>query len=753
MSYHGTSYSTSTQSTTSNQSQTAPPGFHYMPDGSLMADAAMPSSSLIADATMLGASPPSFDTTNTIKSFDLDLGNIKASGETRHFTISGTKNAMFSLEIKNGTTYYNFQTKLFQATQTRLNNIVIERGLYVNDITFPAVAAGVQYDILLIAEQTTNHAEYEEVRLDDNSVDINSSTGSRSKVLQKVIYQTLDTTITLSNNSPTSVITSIVNTTDTIEGSRSKGVAKTSFEIKATFAAGGISIDRQPTESDVTAFVTRTIGAAPINIPGEDIYPAVSNTDTVDGAVASGTRYVMDTNVADKMAADDRITIAVTTDTIDGSSIFLNGGKIVMDNNVAGKMNVGDAITGHPELDELSVVGNPFTVKALDPDGDNAKEFKIGGGPIMEDTVFQIDKITDETTLTFSSILNREVITVVALNPDTDNVKEFSSSAAFAIRDGATLSFSNQRNRRWPIDNIDRLEEGMTTTVGSVFLTGTTPTIQEYLEETIGNEGEENEVRIEKVRVKPLDAFGIKPVYTRDGTTKVLTRTVGSGATPTNITFSEQALLALSGTAVKIFTYGPDEINRLTDYDLEFSDLKAELNTITTTTSAAVSASTTIPVASKVGIAVPTTQTVDGAITANRNVVLDSVDGLIIGQSLYVGTGLVGTPTITAINETAKKITLSTEQTFADGITLTFPNSIISGIGIASGGVAPYVASIASLNLTASAAQTLEDDQTFTFTGTGNVVTITGKVAVNNVGNEDITLSFDLDKFLTRHSN
>jgi len=664
MSYHGTSYSTSTQSTTSNQSQTAPPGFHYMPDGSLMADAAMPSSSLIADATMLGASPPSFDTTNTIKSFDLDLGNIKASGETRHFTISGTKNAMFSLEIKNGTTYYNFQTKLFQATQTRLNNIVIERGLYVNDITFPAVAAGVQYDILLIAEQTTNHAEYEEVRLDDNSVDINSSTGSRSKVLQKVIYQTLDTTITLSNNSPTNAITSIVNTTDTIEGSRSKGVAKTSFEIKATFAAGGISIDRQPTESDIMAFVSRTIGAAPINIPGEDIYPAI--TVAADSTSEGGT-------------------------TVNGSS-------------------TGQTVTTHVVSSTIATVG---------------------------------DRVLGNAALAAATV------TVTAVSGGSG--KTFTISESISIADDLPLTFSNQKNHRWPIHNIDKLQEGMSLVPGSFFTT--TPTIKEYLEETVGNEGEESEVRIEKVKVRPLESLGIKPAYARDGTTKVLTRTLGSSASPANITFSEQALLSFAGVAAKIFAYGPDEINRLTDYDLEFSDLKAELNTITTTTSAAVSASTTIPVASKVGIAAPTTQTVDGAITANRNVVLDSVDGLIIGQSLYVGTGLVGTPTITAINETAKKITLSTEQTFADGITLTFPNSIISGIGIASGGVAPYVASIASLNLTASAAQTLEDDQTFTFTGTGNVVTITGKVAVNNVGNEDITLSFDLDKFLTRHSN
>ena len=42
MSYHNTSYSTYTQSNTNAQGQTAPTGFHYMPDGTLMADDAMP---------------------------------------------------------------------------------------------------------------------------------------------------------------------------------------------------------------------------------------------------------------------------------------------------------------------------------------------------------------------------------------------------------------------------------------------------------------------------------------------------------------------------------------------------------------------------------------------------------------------------------------------------------------------------------------------------------------------------------------
>ena len=112
---------------------------------------------------------------------------------------------------------------------------------------------------------------------------------------------------------------------------------------------------------------------------------------------------------------------------------------------------------------------------------------------------------------------------------------------------------------------------------------------------------------------------------------------------------------------------------------------------------------------------------------------------------------MAGTPIITAINETTKTITLSTKQTFADGITLTFPNSIISGVGISNTAVNPYVDTISSLNLTASVAQVLENAQTLTFTGAGNIVTITGNITVKDVGNEAVTLKFDIDKFLTQH--
>ena len=74
------------RSTTNVQGQVAPPGFHYMPDGTLMSDA--------VHARLHGLQ-------KVIRGFDLDLNDIKQSGEERRLTISGDNGAVFYLEIRN----------------------------------------------------------------------------------------------------------------------------------------------------------------------------------------------------------------------------------------------------------------------------------------------------------------------------------------------------------------------------------------------------------------------------------------------------------------------------------------------------------------------------------------------------------------------------------------------------------------------------------------------------------------------------
>jgi len=676
MSYHNTS--SSAQSTTNAQGKTAPAGYHYMPDGSLMLDT--------EHARLYGG--------KLITSFDLDTSDIKAAGENRSFSVFGERGAVFSLEIKEGVNYYNFETRLFQTAYTKLVNASITRDSYTGNINFPKVAAGTQYDVYLFAENDTSHTKYNEVRFPDNSIDINSTTGSNSNLIQKVIYQTLDVTLTLAGYSPNGTVTGTMGT-QVITTSRNANIGIIPFSfIVTTGTSNTLKINKQPTSGDVMAFVTATPAATPLEIEGEDLYPAVTQTDVVDGDFSAGTTHliVMDTNVSSKMLVGDRVTIATTalTDTVDGTVI--SSPKVVMDNNVVTKMAVGDRVTIITDT-EINVKGqkhldtNIVTVVALDPDGDNAKELELSEKISLDDGI----------ELTFTSKLNREVITVAALNPNGDDAKEFSmkdtsgNNANVGILDNTTLSFSNQRNYRWSFDNIYNLTAGMRQLTKKTDLSVTyftsQPTIEEYLTQTTVNEGESNEYKVDIVRVPALEPAGTAttpstPVTTRDGTTKVETI-----AQTGNVTFSEQALLTFGGGAnATIFSYGLSEINRLTGYDVEFTDLAVALTEITTTTTAASDNSTSVVITNRIGI-------------------LDRV-------------------------------------------------SIVSGIGIDSSVANPTVATGAGSvtgagTIVLSAAQTLESGITLTFSGAGSVATITGSIKVNKVGNENVVLRFDLEKFLS----
>tara|TARA_R110001632_G_scaffold128521_3_gene242459 strand:- start:140 stop:1894 length:1755 start_codon:yes stop_codon:yes gene_type:complete len=354
MSYHyGSSSSSSTpssarQTTVNAQGQIAPAGYHYMPDGTLMSD--------IEHARAYGG--------GTIKSFNLDTANIKASGEKRKFTVTG--DGTFSLMIKNeSNNYYNFTTNKFQTANTRLANKKI-KNTYRGNISFPAaptttdvvngaVTSGVkvvmdnnvatkmevgdrvtgnsalnaanvtvaaldpdgdnakefsmseaiaiaddavliftgsdQYDVFVFAENGTKQANYNEVRFDDNSIDINSSTGSDSLLLRKVIYQTLDIRLTfsggISDGSTPTGFSGFSNSNQTIISAQigsTTGKIPFSFEIEGG-STHSFKVDRNPTMSDVFIKSTRTIGVQ-VEIEGEDVSGSTYyrwSIDNVDG--------------------------------------------------------------------------------------------------------------------------------------------------------------------------------------------------------------------------------------------------------------------------------------------------------------------------------------------------------------------------------------------------------------------------------------------------------------------------------------
>ena len=671
MAYHtGSTQKTpsSTQETSSSTERPeAPVGYHYMPDGTLMSD---------AEHERLFNQPPSVGVSKEkiIRSFDLLTNDVVAGGESRGFNIIGDIGAGFTLEITNEDTpkkYYNFQTRAFQTTKTGLDETLTKTN-YNGTIVFPKVTDDDQYDIYLFAKAGTKHVDYAEVRFADGSLDINSSTGSNSLLLQKVIYQYLDVTVTIGTRSPTSAITIASATNSTITTSRNKHVGKTPFTITASVAADKeIKINRTLTGNDVVTYIDRTIGSAPVNINDEDLYPSVSDTDTVDGDFSAATlnKIVMDNNVASNIVVGDKVTVATTllTDTVDGT--VSSGVKVVMDNNVVTKMAVGDRITSssssstQDRLFDKTVV----TVAALNPDGDNVKEFSMSTAMA----------IADGATLTFTPKCNRELFTVAALNPDGDNVKEFSVTGetdGLGILDGTTLSFSNRMNHRWPLDNVHGLREGMKA-IATNLLPGRGTNIARYEDTVTVFEGEVGEYTYVKNSAKAIDTLQAKPTMSKG----IVTAQTG------NITFEQQQKLVLAGDAIRVYGYGYSMIESLSSYDITFSDLEVTLDTITTTTTAAVNNSTTIPVAEQGSI----------------------MDDISIMSGIGVNPAVV--------------------------------NPIVTNKAAATG----------AGNLTVSAAQTLESGVTLTFGGAGRVATIKGNIEINKVGNSSATFYFDLDKFLT----
>jgi len=582
MSYHNIPNNVR-QSRINAQGQTAPDGYHYMPDGTLMAD---------NNPAMLSGDDGGPPVLPRITNLDLDLSDLPATSERRRFNIYGDRGAEFKLEIKDNTTgyYYNFVTNVFQAASSSLEE-QISSNSYSGSITFPAVTGGDdQYDISLYAKPGTEHFTYNEVRFGDGSLDINSSRGSNSLMMTKVIYQYAALTLTLAGYSIGSAVAGTLGS-DTISIDRGKPKAKTAFSFTTTAAStAAYRILKQPVANDVIAFVSPVIGATPTTLPGENIYPTANNTDVVNGtgfAAATVNKFVMDTNVADKMVVGDKITIATTdlTDTIDGA--VTSGIKVVMDNNVATKMAVGDRIT-NSGVPNAYLFANVVTVAALDPDGDNVKEFS------MSEAV----GLADGLALVFTPKCNRELFTVAELNPDEDNVKEFfyvdaagGTTSRLGVMDNAVLSFSNQVNHSWLIDNFANLfKQGMIVVADTNVTVGTI--ISSYRDTVITLEGTKNEKVIVKTKIPAINTLAKKPTVVKGLVT------VQEG----QIVFNKQQVLALAGDTLKIGGYGESEILRLYGWDVRFTDLKIALTPVITTTTEATSAHATIAVTSKEGI-------------------------------------------------------------------------------------------------------------------------------------------------------
>ena len=502
-----------------------------------------------------------------IKSLNIDLSNMRAASNTRNFAVIGDKGAIFSLEVKNEDGYYyDFTNRVFTSTKKRLKNKIIKSESFNGSIVFPAITDNDQYDIYLFAESMhdTVHTEYVESRFGDGTLDINSSQGSNSNLLQKVIYQYTDTTITIAGISPSGTQHSTGNfvgatfATDTITLGRGATVGKVPFSMTVTLAATkAMTILRQPSEGDLAAYATLTIGSG-VAIDGDGIFDgAARNTDTVNGDVSEST-------------------------------------NITMDSAVATKMKVGDRVTG-------------------------------------------------------TGIPTGSVVTVFSIV--STNVFRASEALDF-VGDGVTLTFTPPRYRRWSVDSsssIHKLGIGMQlldsdNVIGAAHISSFEDTTT-YTTEINNPDGSVEEVTNTAVNISipALETLGQKPTIVNG----IITQQKG------NFTLNTKVHGDLAGQDSVFYAYGPSAIKKIHNSDLVISDLKVELVPQTTTTTSAVSASATIPVADREG-------TIQN---------LSTVSGIGINPA-------VASPTVTsATADGAGNWTLSAAQTLESGVTLTLGNT------------------------------------------------------------------------------
>ena len=480
-----------------------------------------------------------------IKKFNLNLSDLPAESEIRTFSISGNKGAEFILEIKNEDSYYyNFTTKAFQAAQSRLE-AAIGNTIYQGSVKFPTITDNDHYDIFLYAKPGTKHVDYEEVRFRDGSIDVNSSIGSHSNLLQKKLYQYQDSVITLTAASPNSLTPwgSVSITTDSITGQRGTKRFKKDFKIVVTAASSrSIKIDKQPSISDFYYTENKVIGD-PRQITGEDIWAgtARSTNRVVNGDFSGGaTNITMDDDVGSYWAVGDRVTGNATLDAKTGDNAVTVTAINVGSNAKVFTLSESIAIND----DETLTFTPPYYYRWAIKSTSSLHNLSKG-------LVFSGTNVTANSTLD-DYVASTSITTVVESTGETDDIPPDEESGDVAIED-------DTRSRE------DTVTEEFTTTVIDVSLPA-------------------------------IDTLSYLPTVT-DG---VITKQLG------NMIFNNQQTGDLADDTIAVYGYGVSGIKSLSDMNVRLSNLKVELTDVTTTvndTDATGSAAlSTFDVASAVGI-------------------------------------------------------------------------------------------------------------------------------------------------------
>ena len=226
-----------------------------------------------------------------ITSVNISQEDIAKRGESRQLNISGTNGANFILQVVNSEgKFYNFTTSTFTETaHTPQNNLkrAINGSKFSTNIQFPSVSSAKTYNVIVIADATTDT--------------VNQSPGGVSNIS---ISQVVDTTITFglltANTGKYSTTMSSLDVA-TVGSPLQKNKSTVNFNgsVDAAITTGngyGLILSRQPVDTDLVfrkaaaLSATTSSSTSLVVVDAADLVPGMF---LVSGPNLSGTPYIV----------------------------------------------------------------------------------------------------------------------------------------------------------------------------------------------------------------------------------------------------------------------------------------------------------------------------------------------------------------------------------------------------------------------------------------------------------------------------
>ena len=226
-----------------------------------------------------------------ITSVNISQEDIAKKGESRQLNISGTNGAKFILQVVNSEgKFYNFTTSTFTETaHTPQNNLkrAINGSKFSTNIQFPSVSSAKTYNVIVIADATTDT--------------VNESPGGVSNIS---ISQVVDTTITFglltANTGKYSTTMSSLDVA-TVGSPLQKNKSTVNFNgsVNGAITTGngyGLILSRQPVDTDLVFRKNATLSAttsSSTSLVVADAADLVPGMFLISGSGLSGTPYIV----------------------------------------------------------------------------------------------------------------------------------------------------------------------------------------------------------------------------------------------------------------------------------------------------------------------------------------------------------------------------------------------------------------------------------------------------------------------------